>query len=214
MKSVCQDIIYLSRLAERKSCFGAPSSSDNRQDMTQVLSIDNVQEILNNINNIGDLRRYFQVLSASKNYSTELLSLIFNNRKNQIEAPMLMARGIEEADIEMVRDAIGFGADVNGSEYVIPLFEAARNGYLAISRLLLENGANPNATQFNSGYLTALAVATQNQNIEIVRLLLANGANKTIPDEIGRTPSQFLAMKVETGQAEPIDYEIAALLNA
>jgi hypothetical protein len=89
-------------------------------DMTQILSIDNIEEIINKITNIGDLSNFFQVLVCADVYDITDLCLIFNRRKNQIIYKFY------------------------GNSFVSRLINNIHNRYVKMDIILLENGSDPN----------------------------------------------------------------------
>ncbi|KAI2720643.1 hypothetical protein CBS147332_3883 [Penicillium roqueforti] len=62
------------------------------------------------------------------------------------------------------------------------------------TRLLLQNGANPNITAQHSG-ISPLAIAAHEGQDDIVALLLQHGANIDILDEVGHTPLHWACEK-------------------
>jgi ankyrin repeat protein len=85
-----------------------------------------------------------------------------------------------------------------------PLHAAAAGRQLETSRLLLDAGADVNATQ--AGGYTPLHSAAQNGQRELVELLLARGADAGARSDDGRTP---LALAEAAGRDE-----VVALLRA
>ena len=75
------------------------------------------------------------------------------------------------------------------------LHSAASGDHVAIARLLVEAGADPNARQ--SGGWTPLHSAAHNGNAELVALLLAHGADPTATNDEG---TSVLAMAEEAGR--------------
>jgi len=108
-------------------------------------------------------------------------------------------------EAEIVKRLIALGADVNLSMPLrgeTALHQACQAGRTETARLLLANGANPNAytvagasTEMYCGPLrgeTALHFAAAYGDVELVEVLLAAGADKTIPDHYGDRPSIYL----------------------
>ncbi|HYF66219.1 MAG TPA: ankyrin repeat domain-containing protein, partial [Herpetosiphonaceae bacterium] len=87
------------------------------------------------------------------------------------------------------------GADANtrstNSMANTPLHAAAAGQQADLALLLLEHGAEINATQH--GGFTALHSAAQNGQIELVNLLLARGADPAALADGGRTARDFAA---------------------
>jgi ankyrin repeat protein len=85
------------------------------------------------------------------------------------------------------------GAEVNSpsrnASRVMPLHSAVAHQHLEIAQALLEQDADPNATQ--AGEFTPLHAAAQNGQVEMVRLLLDYGAKVNTPTEDKRTPLSF-----------------------
>jgi ankyrin repeat protein len=101
-----------------------------------------------------------------------------------------VASSRECADI--VRQLISHGADPNSeSEFGAPLHAASYNGSPEIARVLLENGANPNALEhpdYSDGAALHIASYNLNVGITIVEILLEYGANVDLRNEAGWTP--------------------------
>jgi ankyrin repeat protein len=66
------------------------------------------------------------------------------------------------------------------------LMMASQNGHLGIAQLLVERGANVNATKTDNGK-TALMRACEKGHLETVRFLLSRGAGKTARNTAGKT---------------------------
>jgi ankyrin repeat protein len=101
-------------------------------------------------------------------------------------------------NLEMVRELIANGADVNAKDHCnsTPLHNAARYGYLEIVRELIANGADVN-TKNNYG-CTPLHYAAHNGFLETVRELISNGAY-VIYDNDGNVP---LDLAIKMGRTE------------
>jgi len=69
-----------------------------------------------------------------------------------------------------------------------PLHEATHRGHVAIVRLLLLYGANPNATA--NGFYTCLHLAASMDNHECVKELIKYKADISCVDGFGKTPYQ------------------------
>lgn len=109
--------------------------------------------------------------------------------------------------VGVVTTLLANNADVNArSQNAMknqPLHAAAAGRATKAARVLLDGGAQVNATQ--TGGFTPLHSAAQNGNRELVVLLLERGANADAPCEDGRTPLAF----AEAGGHE----EVAKLLR-
>jgi ankyrin repeat protein len=68
-----------------------------------------------------------------------------------------------------------------GNDLYTPLHWAARKGNLDVVKLLLENGANPNAVDNSKN--TPLHKAAGNGPTEVARLLLDSGADATLAND-------------------------------
>ncbi len=79
-------------------------------------------------------------------------------------------------------------ASKNGFE-VTPLHSAVAGSHLAIVKLLLDNGANPNAEQIAG--IRPLHAAAHKGESEIVELLLKNGADPNARNEEGKTAADL-----------------------
>jgi len=69
---------------------------------------------------------------------------------------------------------------------MLPLHQASSNGYVEITKILIEKGANVNATTSN-GY-SPLMLACYAGHEQIVDLLIKNGANINQKDAVEKTP--------------------------
>jgi ankyrin repeat protein len=85
-----------------------------------------------------------------------------------------------------------------------PLHAAAAGRATAVCRILLDAGADPNATQ--AGGFTPLHAAAQNGQRELVELLLARGADASATADDGSSP---LALAERAGRAD-----VAELIRA
>ena len=84
--------------------------------------------------------------------------------------------------------------DLNGcdSKGATPLMWASKYGNFAITKLLLDQGVDPNLS--NKGGLTSLTYAAQAGFQDVVKLLLEEGyVSPDSPDEDGRTPLSYAA---------------------
>ena len=93
-----------------------------------------------------------------------------------------------------LRDAVEFLIverlqDVNDrstSDNVTPLFTAAENGYLEVTRILLQHGADANSRC--NHIMAPLHPASKKGHLEVVQVLLQHGADASAQDEDGCTP--------------------------
>ncbi|KAF7966443.1 hypothetical protein HWV62_38386 [Athelia sp. TMB] len=81
--------------------------------------------------------------------------------------------------IPLVEHCINRGADIDalGGDWGTALQAASHEEHLAVCKLLLEKGANVNATVSESKYATALQAASHVGHLEICQLLLEQGAD-------------------------------------
>ena len=107
------------------------------------------------------------------------------------ETPLYIAcsKGLEPIAKKMLE----CGAKVDGnSSKKLPLTVACKNKHVSVIRLLLTNGANPNALQEeDTGYRyrcsLPLHIAADDGNVELVQLLLKHNANVQVGDTRGNT---------------------------
>jgi ankyrin repeat protein len=83
---------------------------------------------------------------------------------------------------------------------VTALHSAAAARETGIVRLLLDNGADPNARQ-EGGY-TALHAAAQHGDRELAELLVGHGANPSLVNDAGETPADTAAARGHVELAE------------
>ena len=98
-------------------------------------------------------------------------------------------------DVGAVHRFLADGADVdfiaNGRFNSTPLQEAARAGHLAVVRMLLQAGADPNHSD-NDTFTPANSAAGAG-NWEIVKFLVWEGADFYVADGHGRSAADYLA---------------------
>lgn len=101
--------------------------------------------------------------------------------KNVYNDSLLIAS--EKGDFKKVLKYIRYGADVNyRSPYdsISALMYASQEGHLEIVKVLIYNGANPNARPYN-GVTPLIAAATTNQ-VDVADYLIQHGANVDFKD--------------------------------
>ena len=105
----------------------------------------------------------------------------------------LLLRSSETDDLKGVKTAIKNGADVNmnidSHDNDNPLLLASKGGHWNIVNFLLENGANPNVTNYpededrrfgdEDDYYTPIKYAIRANKVDIVEMLLDRGAEKS-----------------------------------
>lgn len=99
---------------------------------------------------------------------------------------------VRENRIDDVRELLSDGADVNAQDMFggnTGLHWAARQGWSEMARLLLDNGANPNAR--NDDNQTPLHWAAAEGRKQLLVTLIAHGAAVNAIDRAGWTPLQW-----------------------
>lgn len=112
----------------------------------------------------------------------------------------LLARAVDDNDIETVRKLIAEGENVNvkdeGYDNITPLFIAVENGNVEIVRMLIEAGAKVNVR--NSDRQTPLMQMDGDATAELVNLLIGAGAKVNLLDEEGNTSLILAAENTST----------------
>jgi ankyrin repeat protein len=95
----------------------------------------------------------------------------------------------EKEDVEMIELLLRYGTelDVSNGEGQTALLKGASNGGLKIVRLLLQNGADPNAKDCYRCTPLHMALSDSKQSVETVRTLLRHGADLNARDIGGET---------------------------
>ena len=95
-----------------------------------------------------------------------------------------------------------------------PLYFAVDGGHVAVARLLLESGADPNRCNTTHGPTTPLCVAISRNSCAMVELLLEFGADVDTRGEFGRTPltSACRAFIASAGLITPCKPELVEIL--
>jgi uncharacterized protein len=106
-----------------------------------------------------------------------------------------LTKAILTGDLAAARAAIAPGEDLNGKEYM-PLFTAAGLGEAAISKLLIEKGAKPDA-ELPGGH-TPLFFAAGAGHVEVCRVLLDHGA------KMGRTGDDLVYHAALRGRGDVV----------
>ena len=100
-----------------------------------------------------------------------------------------LIEGAKTGNLEMVKDALDDGADINKSrnnDDKTPLYAASEKGHLEVVRELLARGAAVDAAIY--GGWTPLLVAILKGHLEVVKALLARGASVDAAMNDGATP--------------------------
>ena len=96
----------------------------------------------------------------------------------------------EDFVVEWIEAMIACGNDMDSNQ-IIQL--VVQRGFLKVVKILLESGADVNATEANSGR-TVLMVAVIHGYKDIAALLIEKGANINAFDKDGRTALIYMAM--------------------
>jgi ankyrin repeat protein len=103
------------------------------------------------------------------------------NPKDAFKSPLQLACQRKDPSVEDVKALLDAGADVNIGEQTdcaTPLhLVVTESGQLEVAALLIEKGANVNATSSGGKYASAVYTAAFRQDVDLVDLLLANGAD-------------------------------------
>ena len=121
---------------------------------------------------------------------------------NQTQLNNQLLEASEKGDINMVKQLIREGADVNNANNYgyTPLMWANTRGHLEIVKYLMEQGANVNQADIDGW--TPLIWASRNGHLEIVKYLVSQGAdyssikNQPIFQEIIKSESNKLKTKL------------------
>jgi ankyrin repeat protein len=106
----------------------------------------------------------------------------------------------EDGNIEVVKQHIAAGTDVNAKEEDgTPLHYAAWNGHKEVVELLIAAGTDVNAKEEDG---TPLHYAAWNGHKEVVELLIAAGADVNAKDDDGETPLDWAIDDKQTATAD------------
>lgn len=142
----------------------------------------------------------FQKLANISEFTKKMAIVNVSGEVNQeIAGDPLITVSSELGDYNLVSALVKLGANVNSfrkSKYALgntALIEAARYGYSKIVKLLIENGADINQTNYMGN--TALMYASANRHLDCVKELLEQGANVEIADINNDTPLLIASAK-------------------
>lgn len=110
----------------------------------------------------------------------------------------------------VVLQAIRAGADVNACDEDTgntALMKAVASANVEVSRILLENGADPNARNKKGETALMAAVKCCSRDENTVRLLIEKGADLNLPDGTGSSPLHIAARR---GDGELVDVLLTA----
>lgn len=82
------------------------------------------------------------------------------------------------------------------------LYQATLSNDIKAAKNALNNGANPNATDFNWDYSTALIESCKNGNKDICLLLISNKANPNLMDKYDNCPIHYACLNGHSDIAE------------
>ncbi len=98
------------------------------------------------------------------------------------------------ADINIIKELLANGADLNANIYGDPLlFVATYLGNIQVIQTLIDNGAEINKA--NKYGITPLFVAVEANNMDITQLLLNNNANVNVTNQFNQTPLMSAVLK-------------------
>ena len=119
-----------------------------------------------------------------------------------------LIRWVEKGNIAKIRALLNAGVNPNAAvrdDSWTALMIAATEDHLDITQMLLDAGANPNATKDNG--VTALGLAVATENLEVVNALIAAGAYLNVSNNKGET---VLMVAAWTGNSEITKILLAA----
>ena len=131
--------------------------------------------------------KYLRLFEDFDSYDPYELMMIPPNKK----AEMIMKEIKKlKPNLNLVQDLIVLGANVNWQdEYGQTLmYMSVYQGYVKITRMLVDAGADVNVQDKNRNGETPLHRATYLENVETVRMLIDAGADVNIQDDWGETP--------------------------
>lgn len=126
---------------------------------------------------------------SAEDFFNELIEDFEEDCEDCYDEPRNLFEAIFDEDINAVRRLIREGANVNGrnSGGRTPLHEAVRDGLTDIANVLIDSGADVNATTRGFGE-TPLHYAVRFGHSDLVDILIKAGANVNAVDKDGLTP--------------------------
>ena len=115
-------------------------------------------------------------------------------------------RAVQHHEVGTIQRLIDDGADIDGvreTGLYAPLILAIRCGRVAVARLLLERGADPNRANVDS--IQPLIIACQRRACAMATLLLDFGADIEATDDRGRTPLIRACSRIELATTSNVD---------
>ncbi|MFP4565719.1 MAG: ankyrin repeat domain-containing protein [Spirochaetaceae bacterium] len=130
------------------------------------------------------------------------------NARDESGLPALF-RAVRSGSLNVVRLLVDYGADVNeqsGDRGTSPLMEAAGTGQVAVTRQLLEAGADPDMVS-TYGQSAAILAASEG-HADTLKLLLEWNARTDLVDHLGMTALKYATLfhHDEAAQALEVDY--------
>jgi ankyrin repeat protein len=171
------------------------------------------------VNARSSLGRTPLIVAASSSGTAEVVALLLGKGADVNTAdvigvtPLIAASSVD--DVAVAKLLLGKGASVNAKANIgqaaTPLMGAAYNGNVELTRLLLDQNADVEATSADRagtvkngpvqfGHVTALHMGTASGNVDVVKLLLDAGARVDPLDVRGMTP---LMWSVSTDRPQP-----------
>lgn len=156
------------------------SSSGVRRKIGPGLTLSIGQRIIQDVNVSLVKRPLGEVISTGFGFGGAMASVQYS---------LPLSQAVAEEDVDKVRGLLSGGADVNAKDEnydgITPLFIAVENGDLAVIRLLLDMGANPNAEDKTGR--TPLMFIDSDATPELIKVLIHAGARINSVDDSGNT---------------------------
>lgn len=123
-------------------------------------------------------------ISATNSFGDTAFDLAVSVKSSDSSHKEVCALLGEPDSFAKVKKFIENGGDINAKNvWSTLLVEASASGYTSVCKLLIENGADPNA--MGGASYTALMMAARKGNLDICRLLIDNGAKINISNYEG-----------------------------
>ncbi|RZC32917.1 Ankyrin repeat domain containing protein, partial [Asbolus verrucosus] len=128
--------------------------------------------------------------------------------------PLHLAAANGHLEVVKMLNRIEYKVNVNMKTIkgISPLQHATGMEDLELTKLLLENGADPNLKN-NEGYAILHIIASRGDNLKMFKLLVQHGALVNISGKKGETPLHVAAGRGKTGIAKFL-IENGAIVNA
>ena len=120
---------------------------------------------------------------------------------NNDQIEKVFSYAVDNNITSIVQNMIDFGANIKPTNIVeTPLHHASSKGHPEVVRILLEKGADIEATNLNGD--TPLHIASEEGHIDVVKILLEAGADKEARHKLGWTP---LILASENGHTDIVE---------